>query len=143
MRRTGPDSLRGRLRGIVIPELTLEDATISDALERLGELAEKQDPKGMGVPLTTADRIDETVTVTLERQPLWDALEGIALLYSLYYHIDDDQRSVELFLPTGDEEMETRRYKPSGEQFPKPWTIDFEGDFRGVGLDIPADGYAR
>jgi hypothetical protein len=143
MRRTGPDLLRQRLRRIMIPELTLEGATIAQALEILNEAAVKHDQQGMGVPFTTTIHTDEVVTVAFERQSLWDGLEGISLLYSLYYHIEDDAHSVELYLPNGDEDPIVREYRPSGERYPRPWAIDFESEFKGIGLEFPDDGYAR
>jgi beta-lactamase regulating signal transducer with metallopeptidase domain len=86
----GPEELRTRLGAIVIPELRLENATLSEALTFLAEKSRELDPAKQGVNIVHLPAPGEPapqLTVDLRSIPLTEALRYVADLsgYVLEY----------------------------------------------------------
>jgi len=80
-----------RLAAIVIPKLTLRDASLVDALKELSALAKKADPAGKGMTMVLPPRNDARITLQLSDIPVTEALKYITNLASMLYRFDGER----------------------------------------------------
>ena len=139
-------TLRDRLNSIILPSMEFNSVTLNEAAQSLTELAGKYDLAGDGIEFSIetvcgAEVSEEPVLIHLERSPLWDALERVALMYQVTYRIDSESYSITF--TKGDEEPEflEREYALPVDRFPLSWACkDFLAYFRGYGLPFPNGG---